>query len=163
MLPFNVKILKNITASKCAFTRNFKGFEKVEVVRGLFGEETADILAALEIEFSNATLYMRVSNSDGHLLVNPDYFLEASLTEIYLDVIHELVHVKQFLEGKRSDNETAYVERPLEIEAYNITVEEAKAIGVGESEIVDYLNSELVSAEELKQLAGTLGIEYLIE
>jgi hypothetical protein len=155
-----VKILKNAVAPQCMFTCNFRGFDEVEVVKGLFGEEATDVSAALEVEFTNETVYMRVSNADGHLLINPDYFLEADLTEIYLDVIYELVHVKQFLEGKRSDSETAYVERPLEIEAYNITVAEAKTIGLSENEIIDYLNSELVSDEELKQLAGTLGIEY---
>jgi hypothetical protein len=160
MLPSNVRILKNVAAPQCMFTCNFRGFDEVEAVKGLFGEEATDVLAALEVEFTNETVYMRVSNADGHLLINPDYFLEADLTEIYLDVIHELVHVKQFLEGKRSDIETAYVERPLEIEAYNITVAEAKTIGVSENEIIDYLNSELVNDEELKQLAGTLGIEY---
>lgn len=160
MLPSKVKILKNIAASLCPFTCNSRGFDKIEVVRGLFGDETTNILATLDVEFTNETVYMRVSNLDGHLAINPDYFLEADFIEIYLDVIHELVHVKQFLEGKRSESEIAYVERPLEIEAYNITVEEAKTIGVSENEIIDYLNSELVNNEELKQLAGTLGIEY---
>jgi hypothetical protein len=161
MLLSDVKILKSVKVSKCPFTANFRGFDKIEVVRGLFGDETAKILAALEVEFTDETIYMRVSNSDGRLMINPNYFLAAEFTEIYLDVIHELVHVRQFLEGKRSNSQTAYVERPLEIEAYNIMVEEAKTIGVSENEIMDYLNSELLDNEELKQLAETLGIEYL--
>jgi hypothetical protein len=160
MLPSNVKISKNIKESRCKFMCNFRGFDEIEVVRGLFGDETTDILAGLEVEFTNETVYMRVSDSDGRLMINPDYFLEADFTDIYLDVIHELVHVKQFLEGKCSDSRTSYVERPLEIEAYGITVAEAKTIGVSENEIIDYLNSELVNAEELKQLAVALGIEY---
>jgi hypothetical protein len=146
-----------------SFTCNFRGFDSVRVVKQLFGSETALVLARLEVEFTYETLYMRVSNSNGHLLINPDYFMAADFTDLYLDVIHELVHVKQFLDGKCSDSQTAYVERPLEIEAYDITVEEARTIVLDENEIITYLNSDLVSNEELGQLAGTLGIEYFDE
>ena len=89
---------------------------------------------------------MRVSNHDGHLMINPDYFMAADFTDLYLDVIHELVHVRQFLDGKRSDSQTAYVERPLEIEAYNITVEEARNIGLGRKR--DYRLFKLGSGEQ---------------
>ena len=163
MLPSNVQILRKPTESRVSFTRNFRGFDAVRIVRQLFGSETALVLSRLEVEFTYETLYMRVSNHDGHLMINPDYFMAADFTDLYLDVIHELVHVRQFLDGKRSDSQTAYVERPLEIEAYNITVEEARNIGLDENEIIAYLNSDLVSSEELNQLTGTLGIECFDE
>ena len=163
MLPTNVQILRKPAESRVSFTRNFRGFDTVRVVRQLFGSKTALVLSWLEVEFTYETLYMRVSNHDGHLLINPTYFTAAEFTDLYLDVIHELVHVKQFLDGKRSDSQIAYVERPLEIEAYNITVEEARTIGMDENEIIAYLSSELMSSEELDQLTGTLGIEYFDE
>ena len=159
MLPCNVQILRKPSESRVSFTRNFRGFDAVRVVKQLFGSETALVLSRLAVEFTYETLYMRVSNSNGHLLINPHYFAAADFTDLYLDVIHELVHVKQFLEGKCSDSQTAYVERPLEIEAYDITVAEARNIGLDENEILEYLNSDLVSSEELGQLAGTLGVE----
>jgi hypothetical protein len=93
-------------------------------------------------------------------MINPDYFLKADIVDLYLDVIHELVHVKQFLEGKTSDEEMKYTERPLEIEAYRVTVDEARALGIAEEKIFDYLDSELTNSEELKQLAETVGVEY---
>jgi len=163
VLTSNVQILRKQLESSVSFTCNFRGFDSVRVVKQLFGSETALVLARLEVEFTYETLYMRVSNSNGHLLINPDYFMAADFTDLYLDVIHELVHVKQFLDGKCSDSQTAYVERPLEIEAYDITVEEARTIVLDENEIITYLNSDLVSNEELGQLAGTLGIEYFDE
>jgi hypothetical protein len=163
VLPSNVQILRKPAESRVSFTRNFRGFDVVRVVRQLFGSETALVLSRLAVEFTYKTLYMRVSNADGRLMINPDYLMAADFTDLYLDVIHELVHVKQFLDGKRSDSQTAYVERPLEIEAYNITVAEARTIGMDENEIIAYLNSELMSNEELDQLAGTLGIEYFDE
>ena len=51
-----------------------------------------------------------------------------------------------------------YVEKPTEIEAYQITVDEARLLGLDEKRIIDYLESDLISAEELRQLASTIGV-----
>jgi hypothetical protein len=159
-LELRVEICKTVKERRCLFTDHFKGFEEVEVVKRIFGDAAAETLTKLVVEFTKATLYMRVDNFDGHLMINPEYFLKADISDIYLDIIHELVHVKQFLEGKISDHAVNYVERPLEIEAYKITVDEARALGISENRIVDYLDSDLLSSEELKQLAGTIGVEH---
>ena len=158
-LELRVEICKNVKERRCLFTDHFRGFEKVDVVKRIFGDAAAETLAKLAVEFTKATLYMRVDNFDGHLMINPEYFLNADISDIYLDIVHELVHVKQFLEGKISDQDLNYVERPLEIEAYKITVDEARAIGISENRIFDYLDSDLLSSEELKQLAGTIGVD----
>jgi hypothetical protein len=160
VLENRVKILKNVETPTCRFTDCFKGFDKIDIAKRVFGDEAKRVLSELKMEFTITTIYMRVDNSDGHLMINPDYFLKADIVDLYLDVIHELVHVKQFLEGKTSDEEMKYTERPLEIEAYRVTVDEARALGIAEEKIFDYLDSELTNSEELKQLAETVGVEY---
>ena len=85
--------------SKKMFKEYFKGFEKVEAVRGIFGEKTEEVLNNLKVEFIWFG-YMGVDNSDGHLMVNGRYLSSGNKTDIYLDVIHELCHVKQWMEGK---------------------------------------------------------------
>ena len=44
--------------------------------------------------------YMGVNDADGHLMVNKTYLNSGDKTDIYLDVVHELCHVKQHLDGK---------------------------------------------------------------
>ncbi|MFZ0966435.1 MAG: hypothetical protein WAN82_07400 [Candidatus Bathyarchaeia archaeon] len=153
-----VEILRNVVMLTCPFTNHFKGFEGVGIVKRIFGARTEEVLEKLEVEFTNTVRYMRVDDVDGHLLVNPHYLSNGDLTDIYLDVIHELVHVKQFMEGKTSNKELSYIERPMEIEAYRVAVDEARALGLDEDRIFDYLESELVNDEELKQLAQTLDV-----
>jgi hypothetical protein len=97
---------------------------------------------------------------DGRLLINPHYLGTGDFTDIYLDVIHELIHVKQVMNGKNCNQKLRYVERPLEIEAYRTAVDEARALGLDENRILDYLESNLISAEELRQLAATLEVNY---
>ena len=141
------------------FTEYFKGFEKVEAVRGIFGEETEEVLRNLKIEFMGFGGYMGVDDTNGHLMVNARYLSSGNRVDIYLDVIHELYHVKQFMEGKELfDSQYEYIERPTEIEAYRYTVQEARRLGLSDKRICQYLKTEWMSDSDLKRLAKALNV-----
>jgi hypothetical protein len=141
------------------FTEYFKGFEKVEAVRGIFGEETEKVLRNLKIEFMGFGGYMGVDDTNGHLMVNARYLNSGNRVDIYLDVIHELYHVKQFMEGKELfDSQYEYIERPTEIEAYRYTVQEARRLGLSDERICQYLKTEWMSDSDLKRLAKALNV-----
>jgi hypothetical protein len=136
----------------------FRGFEKVEAVRGIFGEETENVLRNLKVEFILFG-YMGVDDSNGHLLVNEHYLHSGDREDIYLDIIHELFHVKQWLEGKELfDPKYDYVERPTEIEAYTYTVKEARRLGLSDKRICQYLKTEWMNDEELRRLAKNINV-----
>ena len=141
------------------FTDYFKGLEKSKAVRNIFGEKTEDVLRNLKVEFTWVRSYMWVSSADGHLTVSSYYMNNGDRIDIYLDLIHELVHVRQFMEGKELfNNHYDYIDRPTEIEAYRYAVEEAKSLGLSDERICRYLKTEWMSNEELKRLAKTLSI-----
>jgi len=140
------------------FTDYFKGFEKNIAVRGIFGGETEEVLKNLKVDFISFG-YMGVDNSDGHLLVNKRYLNSGSKEDIYLDVIHELCHVKQHMEGRELfDPNYDYVDRPTEIEAYRYAVLEAKRIGLSSEKIRQYLKTEWMSNEDLDRLIKNMGV-----
>jgi hypothetical protein len=142
------------------FLDYFRSFESVEVVKRIFGEKTEDILGNLKVEFSSFGGYMGVNPFNGHLIVNPRYLNGGDRLDIYLDLIHELVHVRQFMEGAELfDPNYSYVERPTEIEAYRYAVEEAKRLGKSNERICEYLKTEWMSDADLRQLAKALYIE----
>ena len=141
------------------FTDYFKGLEKSKAIRNIFGEKTKEVLRNLRVEFTWVRSYMWVSNADGHLTVSSYYMNNGDKIDIYLDLVHELVHVRQFLEGKELfNNRYDYIDRPTEIEAYRYAVEEAKSLGLSNERICRYLKTEWMSYEELKRLAKTLSI-----
>jgi len=151
--------LLRFRASTYHFADYFKGFEKVEAVRHLFGDKTEEVLRNIRVEFTFLPGYMWVSGSDGHITVSSRYLHEGDKIDIYLDVIHELTHVKQFMEGKELfDVHYGYVDRPTEIEAYRLAIVEARRLGLSEERICDYLKTEWMSMEDLKQLAVNLGV-----
>jgi hypothetical protein len=74
-------------------------------------------------------------------------------------VIHVLVHVKQFLDGRDLYDQTfEYVDRPTEIEAYRYTIDEAKRLQMSEDEILKYLRVDAVDDSELGRLIEKIGV-----
>jgi GNAT superfamily N-acetyltransferase len=135
--------------TKIPFVEVFSGFENVGAVRRLFGPDTERIISNLKISLDSPRGYLRVDGETGNIIINPDYLKSGDEKHLYLDVIHELTHVKQFREGKELyDRSYAYFERPTEIEAYRVAVEEARVIGMDRDEIVEYLRVEWVTEEE---------------
>lgn len=149
----NVKINRDVNIVLHNFTDYFQGFEKVEAVREIFGDKTEKVLNELKVEFVSRRGYMGVNEQDGHLIVSAYYLKSGTDRDIYLDIIHELVHVKQYLEGKKLfDNDYDYVERPTEIEAYKHAVKEARRLGMTEKEILSYLRTEWMNEKEFARL-----------
>ncbi len=149
----------SILSTEHQFSDYFRGFEKVEAVRRIFGDRTEQVLHGLKVEFLWAGGYMGVNSANGHLMANPNYLNKGDKTDIYLDIIHELVHVKQFMEGKDLfDTHHSYTERSTEIEAYRYAVEEARRLGLSDARICEYLKTEWMSEKELNQLASTVNV-----
>jgi hypothetical protein len=154
------KLLWRISFSKHFFTDYFKGFEEIEVVKEIFGEKTEETLGNLKIELTWLGGYMWINPSNGNLMIYSNYLKKGDKMHIYLDVIHELVHVRQYVEGKELfDSNYNYVNRPTEIEAYQYAVKEAKNLGLNNKQIREYLKTEWMNEEDLNKLAKTLGIK----
>ena len=149
-LPVNPLSIGN---QKRIFLEYFKGFDKVAAVQGIFGEKTTEVLSHLTVELSWISGYMYVDGADGHLVISKGYLNTGNKTDIYLDLIHELCHVKQFMDGKELfDPRYEYVDRPTEIEAYRYCVQEARRLGLSEERIRLYLRTEWMGEADYERL-----------
>jgi hypothetical protein len=152
--------LLDIGSSTYTFTDCFKNFDKVDAVRGIFGEKTEEVLRNLKVDITRFSGYMYVDGSSGHLVVSARYLKNGDKVDIYLDLIHELCHVKQFMEGKELfDHRYSYVERPTEIEAYRYAVQEARRLGLSDKRICEYIETEWMSHKDLQFLAKAVGVK----
>jgi len=155
-LPASLLIIGNTHGY---FLEFFKEFDKVQAVQNIFGEKTTEILSKIKVEFSWIHGYMHVDGDDGHIVISKNYLQKGNKTDIYLDLIHELYHVKQFMDGRELfDQNYKYVDRPTEIEAYQYTVQEAKRIGLTEKRIYQYLKTEWITNSDFKRLLKAVDI-----
>jgi len=130
-------------------TAYFKGFEKVAAVRKVFGDETEAVLARLKIGFiSNRRMYMGIRDHDGNIAVGTYHLRHSTTRVLYLDIVHELFHIKQWMDDKEwftnehekfMGNFSLYYSSPLEVPAYAHTVREAERLGMSREEITKYL------------------------
>jgi hypothetical protein len=155
-LPFNIF---SIGSRKVIFAEYFKDFAKVDAVKGIFGDKTDEVLNHLKVEISWIMGYMFVDGSDGHLVISKNYLNNGDKIDIYLDLIHELCHIKQYMDGKELfDPRYDYVDRPTEIEAYRYAVQEARRLGISEERISRYLRTEWMSESDLEKLAKSVNV-----
>jgi len=157
----DVQIPRIVRLKYRPFLDYFKGFEDVEAVRGIFGPQTKAALRRLKVEFfSSKWGYMGVSDEDGHLVVSTHYLRTGNRRDIYLDVVHELVHVRQFKEGKELFPEGFnYPDAPTEIEAYRVCITEGRRLGMTDRELFQYLKVEWMDEKDLRKLAGNVGVK----
>lgn len=156
-----MRIPRHISLRFEPFTKRFKGFERVPAVQAIFGPRTAQVLRDLRVEYFSARWgYMGVSDQDGHLMVSSYYLKHGKPRDIYLDVVHELVHVRQFREGKELfPDGFEYSDVPTEIEAYRHCIAEGRRLGMTDAQLYDYLKVEWISPKEIRRLARNVGVK----
>ena len=149
-----VQIVRSVNTGTHKFKYIFIGFEKLKAVKEIFGNATRQELDRLVVEIFGREGYMLVSDEDGHLVVSQLYLKNGEEWSIYLDVIHELVHVRQFREGRELfDQNYSYADRPTEVEAYRVSVREGRRIGLSEKDIFQYLEVPWMSKKDHQRLA----------
>jgi hypothetical protein len=156
----NVRIERDAPTHLLPFERYFRGFDQVPAVRALFGAQTRRVLRNQKVEFFSARFgYMGTSDVDGHLLISTHHLRTAEFRVVYLDIVHELAHVRQFRRGKPLFYpKLSYVDAPSEVEAYTITVKEGRRIGMTDSELVDYLQMDWLDESDHRRLARRMGL-----
>jgi hypothetical protein len=138
----------------------FKGIEGLPVVRRIFGEKTEEVLKDVRVRFTWMGGYMRVDPRRRAIVVSSRYLANGDRLDIYLDLVHELVHVKQLMEGKELyDIHYSYTERQTEVDAYRVAVEEARRRGLNDDRICRYLKTEWISDQEMRRLAAALNVK----
>ena len=156
-----IKINRNITPGDYSLAEIFNGLKEVSILMKVFKtkEELDDVFLKTKVIVEESDHYMYVKNDDASVVIGFRHLQNSDSKILYLDIIHELVHVMQQRQGLDLYNKSyAYVDRPTEIEAYEIAVLEAKNLEMNDEEILDYLLVEWITPEEHKRLASHVGL-----
>src|SRR5712691_305381 len=113
----------------------------------------------VDIDVVPEDMYMYIDDEAGNVVAGLGYLKQGDEIILYLDVLHELTHIRQWHAGKELwDRRYNYVDRPTEIEAYRVAVDEARSLGMTDREIADYLRVEWTSREEHERLCKHLDV-----
>jgi uncharacterized protein (UPF0276 family) len=157
-----IKINREVNPGTYEIEDIFDGLKEVEILQKVFGSiaELDDVFSKTKIIVDTNTHYMHVKNKDAIIVISLNHLKNSDKITLYLDIVHELVHVKQQRQGlDLYDESYSYVDRPTEIEAYIVAVEEAKRLGMEHHEIIDYLHVEWITTDEHQRLATHVGLK----
>jgi len=156
-----IRINRHIEPGECKITDIFPDLRKSPALIEIFGtsEAVEDILTNHKVTVMDRPYYMFVSNEDGGVYISRNHLQTSPAEVLHLDIIHELVHVKQHQCGMELfDRTVSYVDRCTEVEAYAVTVKEARRLGFTDDQILRYLQVEWITPVEQMRLARTLGV-----
>jgi hypothetical protein len=161
LAPKIFKAKRSVRLGEYKFTQIFIGAENSPTLLRLFGSQRtmSKIVRHLKVSVVDSDWGIWLDHNTGAVCVGSRYLSTAKINCLYLDVIHVLVHVKQFLDGRDLFDQTfEYVDRPTEIEAYRYTIDEAKRLQMSEDEILRYLRVDAVDDSELGRLIEKIGV-----
>lgn len=122
-------------------------------------EEIDQVIAHTRVFVVDHNHEMFVDNKDASITIGLSHLRTSPDEILYLDIIHELCHVQQCRQGRDLyDQSRAYVDRETEIEAYLVTVREARRIGLTDEAIAEYLRVTWVTPQEHQRLVHRLNV-----
>ena len=155
------RVRRSAVVGEYRLSEVFAGLESSTALRKVFGSKVqmTKVMKHLKLRVERGDSGLWLDRDTGTVCIGSKHLTTAKNDFLYLDVIHVLVHVRQFLEGKELyDQAFEYVDRPTELEAYRTTVAEARKIGMEENEIQRYLRLDAVDDSELGKLMEKIGV-----
>lgn len=155
-------IRRDITPGEYALGEICPNLHSVAEVRKLLQERGLDstfVSGTRVLVDASREFYMYVDDKGGRLVACLSHIRDSDPRIVYLDFLHELIHMFQLRDGRNLyDRSVSYVRRPTEIEAYAVAVSEGRRIGMADSELVEYLRVEWISDDEHSELAAAVGL-----
>lgn len=155
-----VRVNRKVKVGKHPILDVFPGLDRSGAFHSIFNDGMReDVLLNCKIDVVPEDMYMYVDDEAGNVVAGLEYLREGEERILYLDILHELTHIRQWHEGTELwDQRYSYVDRPTEIEAYDVAVREARRLGMSDREIADYLRVEWTSRTEHERLCRRLGV-----
>ncbi|MDE1819825.1 MAG: hypothetical protein KGJ23_02405 [Euryarchaeota archaeon] len=174
--PAEFGIQRDLLPGRYPLLKVFPGLDRIKAFRALPGkEEEREVLTRTQIEVVPEDVWMYVAphrvpsnrrarwrpvvSAEDCVVVGHSHLVESPPLVVYLDILHELCHVIQRFNGRELwDPEYAYVDRPTELEAYEVAIREARRLGAQDTFLRDYLRVEWVSERDFRRLLRHLSV-----
>jgi hypothetical protein len=134
-------------------------FEESPAVQWVESRTTplAPLLDSARVRIKPGQGYLWVDVKIPAIVLIEEYYRKAIPLDLYLDLVHELTHLRQLAEGQNLwDHSLDYVDRPTEIEGYAVAVREGIRLGMSEDEVIRHLSNPWMSDNEVARLRANI-------
>lgn len=104
--------------------------------------------------------FRMVETTKDAIVVSRSYLENGPSLDVYLDLIHEFLHILQRHQGRElwSSRIRSYADRPTEVEAYAFSVAEARRLGVPDAYLRKYLHVPWITRRQFHDLLRNVGV-----
>ena len=176
--PAGFQVQRSLTAGRYPLLTVFPGADQLPIGAKVEPDpaQREALFKSTEVEIVDADLWMYVAphelppDARGRwrpvvaptsdcIVAGLDHLRASSPMMVYMDIFHELSHVRQRRDGANLwEPGVRYIDRWTELDAYRIVVEDARARGASEEFLRDYLKVEWISRAEHAELLRKLGV-----
>jgi hypothetical protein len=111
------------------------------------------LLKTARVRIQSGEGYVMVDDRVPAIILKEDYYKRGSNLDLYLDLLHELTHLRQLAEGHPLwDKRFSYVDRPTEIEGYAVAIEEGLRLGMSKADIIRHLSNPWMTQDDINRL-----------
>jgi hypothetical protein len=154
-LPEYACVVRTLSRGEHPFTALLPLVEKCPAARRIESPTTPlrRLLDTARVRIEPGKGYVWVDDEFPAIILVERYYRQGSPLDLYLDLIHELTHLRQLAEWQDVwDERFPYVDRPTEIEGYAVAIEEGLRLGMTEAEIFHHLSNPWMTTAEVRRL-----------
>jgi hypothetical protein len=154
-LPEYTHVVRGLPSGEHPYRRLLPRIEESPVVRRIESPATplGPLLDGARVRIRRREGYCYVDVLAPAIVLSEDYYQTGHQLDLYLDLAHELTHLRQLAEGHNLwDHSIHYVDRPTEIEGYAVAVEEGRRLGMTGAEVLRHLSNPWLSEAEVARL-----------
>ena len=151
----NFRVSRGAGLGRYRFSQIFSGLEECRELWRVYGgkEKFHRNLSRTKVRVSKNPKIFFIDVKRKCVVINQKYLQKTDRRTLFLDCLHELVHIKQLRDGRNLfDKRYEYVDRPTEIQAYKVTMPVAKRLNMSRKQIINYLKVPWVSREQHARL-----------
>ena len=101
--------------------------------------------------------YAHIDDEAGVIVVSWWYYHLGADLHLYLDMLHELTHLRQLRDGADLwDASRTYAQRPTEIEGYCVAVEEGRRLGMSPAEVREHVHNPWMTDADVDGLLAAI-------
>jgi hypothetical protein len=117
----------------------------------------ARLLETARVRIERRNGYIWVDDDSPAIILTERYYRHGNPLDLYLDLLHELTHLRQLAEGQNLwDESLHYVDRPTEIEGYAVAVQEGRRLGMTEAGMARHLSNPWMAPADVIRLRANV-------
>jgi len=154
-LPEYARVVRTLSCGMHPYRHLLPRLDKSPVARRIASPATplGPLIEGARVQIKTGEGYCFVDVKAPAIILFHEYYQQANPLDLYLDLAHELTHLRQLAEGKDLwDHSLHYVDRPTEIEGYAVAIEEGLRLGMTEKQIMQHLSNPWLTSDEVARL-----------